>query len=149
MPSQKVPKVISAGFLLQSGDKYLIGHPTDKTGTTKGWGILKGKVDSKDATLLDTALREFKEESGLDLRSVNATIHKQFYTSFRVKSTNKTVYVFRAFDYSGALMYYPFKCESFLSDGVTPEIDAFKWVTAQEALAIVAKSQQALFKGLL
>jgi len=78
-------KLISAGFLIQSKDKYLLGHASGR-GMTKGWGIPKGKQD-KGETLLETAIRETFEETALPLQLYPPCIlevETSFWTTFDV-----------------------------------------------------------------
>jgi 8-oxo-dGTP pyrophosphatase MutT (NUDIX family) len=55
---------ISSGILILFKDKILLAHPTRSSDNM--WGIPKGKVED-DETLLDTALRETREEIGLNV----------------------------------------------------------------------------------
>lgn len=60
--------------------------------------LITGTVDSEDATLLHTAIRELKEEGGFDCTDVDNWI---FLGSFRIsKSSNEYCHVFAA-DVSG------------------------------------------------
>lgn len=136
-------KIVSAGVLLKCGSKYLIAHPTELTGTTHGWGIPKGKVDPMES-IYTAALREFREETGLDLETQSSVlIEMDPWTTFKVGSSKK-VYVFRAWDEKEELINYPFKCISFVH-GHTPEIDAYQWIEPEDALAVVTTSQIKLF----
>jgi 8-oxo-dGTP pyrophosphatase MutT (NUDIX family) len=140
-------KVISAGILLEHDGKFLIGHPTEMYGTTNGWGILKGKMD-KGETLYEAALREFKEESNLNLLALPYALDCWFFPrpfySYQVK--NKTVYVFWVIDKTGIAFNSRMSCPSIIEGTDKPEIDAYKWVTPDEAIKIVAESQIDLFQ---
>jgi 8-oxo-dGTP pyrophosphatase MutT (NUDIX family) len=153
-PMSKNKKVISAGFLLQHNGEYLIGLPSGRTGTTGGWGIPKGKQDAGES-LLGTALREFWEETSFEIRneSLEGNVHYEeepFY-SYNVESRDgdKTVFAFRAYVTSKKvdewIADYPFKCLTNLNNGL-PEIAEYKWVTPAEAVALVVKSQKAMFE---
>ncbi len=150
--------IISAGFLLKSGsDKYLIAKPWGKSGTTGGWGIPKGKRD-KHETILEAALREFYEETDLILEGgqicYSYDIHVEYepFFNYQVKARDKRdekeyekqVYVFRAYSDS-RITEFPFKCTSLLDNG-NPEIEAYDWVTAEEAHERVVKSQKGMFE---
>lgn len=141
-------RIVSAGIVLQSDNKYLIAHPTSKTGTTHGWGVPKGKANPHE-NIFDTALREFYEESSLNLSQYSEVeIEWLPLVQFEVKLKKKLikdVYIFHAIDKSNKLIDYPFKCISYVKPGV-PELDAYKWVTAKEGLALVTKSQRIIFK---
>ena len=138
-------KVISAGILLEHKGKFLIGHPTELTGTTHGWGILKGRQDANE-TLVQTAFREFKEESNLDLILTPGVIctPRPFY-KYTV-SSKKQVYVFWAVDPYGYTTQHNFSCPSLVPNTDKPEIDKYKWVTADEAVDLVVESQKGLFR---
>ena len=103
-------ELTSAGILLASNNYYLLGCPSHRTGTTGGWGILKGRTDETDENLLATALREFYEESSLRLDTMdNLVIERDPFYSYHVEGKDrigkflKTVYVFRAYDDTATL----------------------------------------------
>ena len=56
--------VNSVGFLIIWNNKILLAHPNKQSSNT--WTIPKGKVE-KDETYLGCAIRETKEEIGLDI----------------------------------------------------------------------------------
>lgn len=141
-------KIISAGILLESQSRFLIGHPTELTGTTNGWGILKGKVDDGES-LIDAAIREFGEESNVDLEPYllddRIMISPRPFFRYNVNG-DKTVYVFWAYDLSGLAINFNFSCPSFVEGTDKPEIDKYQWVTVDEAINLVTASQKKLFK---
>ena len=59
--------VNSVGFVILWDNKILLSHPKKQADDT--WGIAKGKVENNE-TYIQCALRETKEEIGLDL-SIN------------------------------------------------------------------------------
>lgn len=142
-------KVISAGVLLEHNGKFLIGHPTELTGTTNGWGILKGKIDDGEH-LLDAALREFHEESNLDIASLifkglGVHISPRPFFRYDVKG-KKLVYVFWALDTIGNTFKHKFSCPSLIDGTDKPEIDKYEWVNVDTAIDKVVESQKELFR---
>ena len=138
-------KVISAGILLECEGKFLLGHPTELTGTTHGWGILKGKLDKKEP-LIVAALREFEEKSGLNLLMYPGVhfIARPFY-SYRVGSKEVFVFWFTCTPSNG-IMKLKLQCPSLVEGTTKPEIDDYKWVDVDEAIKMVTDSQKDLFK---
>lgn len=136
--------IISAGVLLECNGKFLLGRPSGGTGTTRGWGILKGKVD-KGETIFHAACREFKEESGFDVFP-ETIISKDVWFTFPV-GKKKTVHVFRA--WSLTAKDFKFHCDSMIDGTKIPEIDKFCWATPEEALELVTESQKCLFRKLI
>lgn len=55
----------SVGFLIIWNNKILLSHPKKQGQDT--WGIAKGKIEENE-TYLDCAIRETKEEIGLDIK---------------------------------------------------------------------------------
>ena len=64
--SKKRDRVVSAGFVVRSKDgKYLLGKTT-KFPKEQCWTVFKGQQE-KGESLIATATRELKEESGIDI----------------------------------------------------------------------------------
>lgn len=141
----KMSKVTSAGILLESRGKFLLGHPTELTGTTHGWGILKGKVDENE-TIGDAAFREFQEESGIDLHQYPIHYIARPFYKYSVKSAKKTVYVFWVIDPYAKLAEIKFNCPSLVQGTGKPEIDRYYWATPDEAINMATESQKELFR---
>lgn len=137
-------KVISAGILLEYREKFLIGHPTELTGTTHGWGILKGRQDDGE-TLAQTAFREFKEESNLGLLTLPGIsfVPRPF---FKYNVGKKDVYVFWVVDQLAYTVNHEFTCPSLVPNTDKPEIDKYQWVTVDDAIDMVADSQKGMFR---
>jgi 8-oxo-dGTP pyrophosphatase MutT (NUDIX family) len=147
--------VVSAGFLIKSADdKYLIVKPFG--GSTKGWGIPKGKRD-KNESIFDAAVRETYEETALHIDGNKSVEHYESepFFHYTVDTTEggtkkkflKHVYVFRAYA-TKDIETYPFKCLTFLEDG-RPEIEKYEWVSLEEAYEKVVKSQKGIFEFLI
>ena len=141
-------KVISAGILLEHNGLFLLGHPTELTGTTHGWGILKGKVDEGEE-MFQAAMREFEEESGVGIKegiysaAIDVTPRPFFKYSIKNK---KTVYVYWAVDYDGYVFSQKLHCPSLVPNTDKPEIDAYTWVELDKAIQLVTESQKDLFR---
>lgn len=107
--------------------EFFVGHPGGVGWQWKDyWAYLKGGVEG-DETWEETALREFREESGLELNGITDRDLIPLGTSQQNKM--KIVVAFA--------LYYPDidpdKCFSNMADnGLTPEIDRYAWMTLDE-----------------
>lgn len=139
--------IVSAGILLKSGNHYLIGGTSKDINSTHGWGIPKGKIEPGE-TLLETAIREFYEETSLALTNfiteVELSTKPIKVLKYKIKKGTKEVHVFSALDKSGKLIDHDFKCLTFTEKG-NPELASFLWLPKEEAYAKVMKSQKELF----
>lgn len=151
--------VVSAGILIKDTNtkKYLLVNPNG--GTTGGWGIPKGKKDPGES-LLDAALREVREETGVDLKAAHSATDNfnpgfDLYPFFHYvvetrekgeKKFKKHVYIFRGTVINSNKI--KLNCTSFLENG-KPEVAEFGWFTLEECFDLVVKSQKPLFKYLL
>lgn len=145
----------SAGFLIKSRGLFLLCHATqlvaDKQKYDGKWTISKGRCDEGE-TLLQTAIRELKEETGLDILSYYNLNHL-IYPSNTYIASNRKVSVFFFDDYLGLLLKQPLVCNSIIQGhhisryNGRPEMDGFDWVPAEEALNMVFPSQKHLFLG--
>ena len=103
--------------------QFFVGHP----GGWKRdyWAYLKGGIEAgEDAK--HTALREFKEESGVDLSDKMSEL---VWLGFAKQNPKKMVGAFYVFvdDID------PAKCFSnLIEDGVTPEIDRYCWMNFEK-----------------
>ena len=138
--------VISAGFAIKSLDQYLFGKAYSKN-TAKSWAIFKGNVE-KDETLLEAAIRELREESGIDANYFKKYIkgNKPIF-SYPVKT--KVVHVFMLESSSKDLQNVSLKCVSKITGTKIPEITAYSWMNLDEALNKVYPSQLGLIRFLM
>lgn len=105
----------------QKDSKYyfFVGHPGGWT--REWWSLLKGGAEG-DEDEIETALREFKEESGVDLSEERNNL---VYLGIVQQNKEKKVAAF-AINYPDI---DPSKCFSnLIEDGVTPEIDRYCWM---------------------
>lgn len=120
-------------FLAHMGGPYWKGINT--------WSILKGEHDKKEK-IIDTAIREFKEECGIDVSFQNLTyLHSE-------KQNKKKLVVF----FAGETEINPSKCFSNTfplewpkgSGNIEqfPEMDEYRWFLIEEAKEIILKGQR-------
>ena len=103
--------------------EFFVGHPGGHYNNQKDlWMFLKGAVE-KGETWTETALREFKEETGLTME--DCEISNLIPLGSVQQNPHKIAVAFG--------LYYPNidpeKCYSNMVDGVTPEIDKYRWMT--------------------
>jgi len=138
-------KIISAGFIIKCKDgKFLLG----KTGGGVDgacWTIFKGgQIDGE--SLIETAIRETKEESGIDIASdKRLTDNMSTIPIFSYSVKNKDVYVFYLHDVDGVLDNCELKCSSYYDDN-KPEISEFCRFEVDEMSRVVFPSQLGLVK---
>ena len=127
----------SCGIILTRDGKYLLGHTNG--GGSNAWTILKGVRDEGE-TEETAAYREFKEETGIDLKALGLPITR--LSSYKMR--DKMVVVFLCKDDNELTAQLVPKCSSMVRPDY-PEIDYFKWVTKEVAHGMVFNSQQHLF----
>ena len=138
---------ISSGFVVCSSDgKVLLGRCT-KYPKQKCWTVFKGQQRHGE-TKMETALRELKEESGIDVvvddKLNTNTSSSPFYT-FGLK--DKVVYIYLLHDVEGVLNNAEFSCASSTVEG-NPEIVDHRWFNFAEAQANIFPSQSGLIRKL-
>jgi len=163
-------KKLRAGLLVRSKQRYLLLHVTKRDGCTatplncRGlphWSCSKGGVEQGE-TFLEAALREFAEETGLDLcsQAFNPTWQcQQAYASLPPEQWSTFPHGFSFFTPKGdkVLLYciddvdgkiYDYTptmiCKSMVAIDF-PEHDAFAWFTAEQAVAVALTTQQHIF----
>lgn len=138
-------KIISCGVLLVRDGQYLLCHTTN--GGAKAWSIPKGMKESSESEQ-DTAYRECKEETGIDLKALGLSLKEMPEYQYNIK--DKTTKVFLCEDDNELTANIKLSCSSMVSDRkdpkiVFPEVDRFAWVSKEQAKTMVFKSQEHIF----
>jgi 8-oxo-dGTP pyrophosphatase MutT (NUDIX family) len=140
-------KVIAAGiFIVRKDGRLLVCHPTRHK--LDFWSIPKGKLDEGESPL-QAAIRETYEETNIEFRQINP----QLYTSYELAPVNyghkkKMLYPYLFIDKPNSNFDWDsvdIKCNSNVPEdrGSFPEMDAYKWVTIEEARTILHDTQVA------
>lgn len=119
---------------------FFVGHPGGCRDNY--WALLKGGTEG-DESDLDTALREFREESGVDLTAYKDAM---VYLGQVKQNPKKNVGAFgvKVDDIN------PTKCQSNLCpNGVTPEIDQYKWMPWRELKPLTHKQHIIFYEKIL
>lgn len=121
--------------------EFFLGHPGgDKRNY---WSFLKGQV-KKDEKWQDAAIREFKEESGLDMGESGSNLLISLGTARQNKQKVVVAYG----------LYYPNidenNCHSNMAEnGLCPEIDKYKWMTYDELKNVTHKTHIYFYETLI
>lgn len=136
-------KIISSGFIIQCKDgKYLLGR-ADGHSDPYCWTVFKGQQEPNE-TLIDTAIRELKEETGISVVSdhrLNRNISTNYVHTYSMK--RKDVYLYLLFDKEGVLDSFELKCSSFMKNG-RPEICEYRRFSLDELERHIFPSQRGI-----
>lgn len=116
---------LSCGVLVTDGDTILLCHVT---GAGNRWDIPKGQPDPGEDHM-DAALRELKEETGIELPEMYANVKELGYTSY---TKTKDLYLVR---FEGYIDPMDMSCTSYFYDKnwkSVPEVDGFKYFKFSE-----------------
>lgn len=130
--------VITCGIYLYSTllKKILICHATNSSWKT--WSIPKG-LKENDEDCYTAGSRELKEETGIDLNTINI-LEKHHLEKVKYKKQNKFLESFLIITDSD-LSQHLFECITFFDDK-SPEVDKWKWIDAIEIKEYLHESQQ-------
>ena len=131
---------VTCGIIIKTNGKFLLGHSTGN----KHWDIPKGLMD-KNETYKQTALRETREETGLDLS--NETLKE--VGLFKLNSA-KDIYLFEV--EVKCVNLKKLHCDSMVelpNRKPFPEIDQFDLFTKEELFLKVSKSLNNVLINLL
>jgi 8-oxo-dGTP pyrophosphatase MutT (NUDIX family) len=128
-------KTVSAGILVKCHDKYVIGHVTGNS----HYDIFKGRTETGES-LLQTAIRECKEESSLIFIGSEMT-----YLGLNHYTPKKDLALFIA--RKDDVIIEDLICELVMDNGET-EMDFYEMVTFDELLTKVGKSMRKVLKYL-
>ena len=135
--------IITCGiYLLDNKGRILIGHPTNAKWTI--WSIPKGRIDQGETDLFSVAKRELYEETNINLdQFVDKIIDITEYDLIKYKQTDKYLKGFLV-KMNCCFDTHDIKCDSMViynGKPAFPELDAFKWVTTEEARILLHESQ--------
>jgi 8-oxo-dGTP pyrophosphatase MutT (NUDIX family) len=145
-------KTIAAGiFVVNKNGQLLVCHPTNHK--PDFWSIPKGKVEDGE-TYHQAAIRETYEESNLMLDENDIlSLHDGCFSVHELSPVNyghnkKMIYPFLYHERPESNIDWnkvDIKCNSNVSleRGGFPEMDAFKWVSINEATSILHETQVA------
>lgn len=138
---------ISAGIIAYAyynGEiMFFVGHPGGNRNDY--WSMLKGQYDEGEE-LIDTALREFKEESTIDLSKYK---DKLVYLGEVQQSKYKTVHAF-ALNLEHISSIDPKKCKSNMADNCPwPEIDKYRQMSYSDVISKTHKTHINFYNKIL
>ena len=141
---EKEKKITSAGFIVVSKiGKILLGK-AESHNPPFCWTIFKGGTEAGE-NLLQTAIRELREESGIDINieeRLNRNISPNPVFDYSLK--HKNVYLFMLNDITGFLDDFKFNCTSYWGVDNKPEILDYQWVTIDDMEDYIFPSQRGL-----
>lgn len=141
-------RVTSIGFIVRCRDgRYLLGKADDHSGPYC-FTTFKGRSEEGE-NFIDTAIRELKEETGIDVAAderLNKNISSNPVFSYSVKT--KDVYLYYLNDVEGALDDFTFVCNSFWGSENKPEISEYRKFTLEEMKDHIFPSQRGLIEVL-
>jgi len=141
-------RIVSSGFVIQNNSGEILLGRVNAHRPPYQYTIFKGGQEDGE-TLLDTAIRELSEETGIDLKSehrLNRYISNEPIFSYQLR--HKDVYLFFLDDVEDVLKDFKFECKSYWNDTGSPEIDEYKWVKIEDLNDYLFFSQQGLAKFL-
>ena len=141
-------KIVSSGFvILNRREEVLLGR-VDAHDPPYQYTVFKGQQE-KGESLLDTAIRELQEETGIDVlteHKLNRYISTDYVFTYHMK--NKDVYLYSLEDVEGVLDNFECFCSSLWGETQHPEISGYKWVKMKDLYDHLFPSQRGLVKFL-
>jgi len=133
----------SCGIYLYDLNKHclLIGHVTN---SGKRFSIPKGQMDDSDKGYLDCAIREFTEETNLELHDLNIVLQTEFpFVKYQHQERQLKSYLIIT---DNSYDEKDIHCTTFFENEETkqqqPEIDNFIWVDLTTAEMLLPISQK-------
>lgn len=135
-------KIISSGFVIVSHRGQVLLGKVDNHPPPYQWTVFKGQQEH-DESLMETAIRELKEETGIDV-AADHRLNRNISTNhvFRYSLSHKDVYLFRLDDKEMALDNFEFKCDSITDITGRPEIADYEWVNVENLRDRIFPSQR-------
>ena len=135
----------TTGVSVECDRMFTIKFDSQNMLNMNGESMLKGQHDEGEE-LIDTALREFKEESTIDLSKYK---DKLVYLGDVQQSKYKTVHAF-ALNLEHISSIDPKKCKSNMSDNCPwPEIDKYRWMSYSDVISKTHKTHIDFYNKIL
>ena len=140
----KDKKITSAGFIVVSKTGRILLGKAESHSPPYCYTAFKGGVEAGE-DLLQTAIRELKEESGIDI-NIEERLNRNISSSpvFNYSLKHKNVYLFMLNDITGFLDDFNFNCTSYWGIDNKPEIQEYQWFTIDEMEDYIFPSQRGL-----
>ena len=138
-----MPKAVSCGVIVRRAvGELLLGHATG----SRYWDIPKGVRDAGE-TSIDAALRELREEAGIELRADQLRdlgLHKYL--------PRKDLHLFMLSPPDPAIDIDACACSTHYipryGGHEIPEVDAYRWVTREEVSVLCGKNMTRVLQSL-
>ena len=137
-------RTVSSGFVVINRRGEVLLGMVDNHEPPYQWTFFKGGQEGEES-LMETAIRELKEETGIDIAAdhkLNKYISTNYIYQYSVRQ--KDVYMFCVEDVEGVLEDFNFACNSYWGDNNKPEIACYKWVNIDDLKQYVFPSQRGL-----
>ena len=123
---------------------FFLGHPGGPMNAKRNyWALLKGTMENGEDSL-DTAIREFQEESGLEL---DGSAKERLWLVGTVKQRSDKIVTAYAMEVDDIDCE---KCHSNLVQGENfPEMDRYRWLTIEEVRGVVSKTNRWFYEEIL
>ncbi len=123
---------------------FFLGHPGGPMNAKRNyWALLKGTMENGEDSL-DTAIREFQEESGLKL---DGSAKERLWLVGTVKQRSDKIVTAYAMEVDDIDCE---KCHSNLVQGENfPEMDRYRWLTIEEVRGVVSKTNRWFYEEIL
>lgn len=133
------PQYTVGVFLLDPKmENVLVCHSTNSS--WKLWGIPKGLYDIEDKDHVHTAIREFKEETGIQLEAGELN----YLGESKYKTGNKILIAYWAIAKENIVLEN-LKCSSMVvADVPFPEVDKYKWISLNNDVDMLYQPQKQL-----
>ena len=132
-------------YLFDRRNKLLIQHPTKFRDTV--WSIPKGRMDEGETDYFEVAKRELFEETGIELDKYTIIYKEEFY---KIKQGMSERYLKSYFiQVKENLSRFKCHCDSMVyrnGEASFPEVDAWKWVTIDDAIEIMSSDSKTDFQ---